>query len=48
MGAGDEATQELILGLHKYLGRIPTEEEVMTFIYGTEEEKLEILNKDKE
>ena len=40
----DEALSELISRLTNRLGRVPTEEEVTTFIFGSLEEKNAIWN----
>lgn len=43
----DEMLMDLIMGMRECLGRLPTEEEVYTFIFGNIDEKLEILRKGK-
>lgn len=42
----DDDIEKMLLGLAKYMGRLPNEDEVMTFVYGTEQQRLEILNGD--
>lgn len=38
--------EKIVASLAKRLGRIPTEEEVVTFIFGSVEEKVALWNKE--
>lgn len=45
---GDKKMHDLVLALKLHLGRLPTEDEVVKFINGTEEEKTAIWNSEVE
>lgn len=40
----DDNITKLVLGLTKHFGRIPTENEVMVYLFGTNEQREEIYN----
>jgi len=44
MPDSDEQFKMLVMGLEAKLGRLPTEDEVVAFIFGTEEERRKIWN----
>jgi len=43
VGPGEDPLEQTILELQKIFGRFPTEDEVVDFVHGTDEQRLNML-----
>jgi hypothetical protein len=43
VGPGEDPLEQAILELQKIFGRLPTEDELVDFVHGTDEQRLNVI-----